>query len=152
MGIFSAAYLIVEIIAFILLGMWLGFGWALLLVFALFVAGMIVSAWQIRSLAQRAASQKDNPGKITADAALSVVGSLGVALPGVVSSIFGLLLLLPPTRALTRKLIGSAARRGLERIGGSAFTTATAYGAPQARNHIPGWGEVIDHRDDEFKQ
>ncbi|MBC2681535.1 FxsA family protein [Corynebacterium anserum] len=148
MPLVAAAYFLIELIAFFLIGKWIGFGWALILLIALFIAGMAVSAWQLRALTERVATQTNHPGKLTADAALTVVGAFLVAVPGIVSTVCGLLLMLPPTRALTRKLIGASARRALANFGGSAFTTVTQYGAPGSKN-IPGWGEVIDHREDE---
>ncbi|KAB1503620.1 FxsA family protein [Corynebacterium sp. 320] len=144
------AYLIVEALAFYLVGKWIGFGWTVLLLVALFVVGMFLAAQQIRAIAVRALNCTEQPGKLTADAALSVVGALAVALPGLVTSVLGVLLLIPTTRAIARRIMGSAARAALARFGGSAFVTATRYGAPEASNRIPGWGEVIDHRDDEF--
>lgn len=150
MPVIGAAYLIVEIAAFILLGVSLGWGWALLIVLGLFVIGLFVATWQMRALAVRAVNQPDHPGQLTADAALSAVGADLVALPGVVTSVLGILLLLPPTRSLTRKMLGSAARRTLENFGGTTFTTVSRFGAPESRN-IPGWGQVIDHRTDEFR-
>lgn len=146
MPLLAAAYFIVEITTFILLGMWIGFGWAVLTIIGLFLAGMVVSAWQLKSLTQRVASNTEHPGKLTADAALTVVGAFMVAVPGIITTVSGLLLLLPPTRALIRSIIGASARAALARFGGSAFTTVTQYGAPQTRN-VPGWGEVIDHRE-----
>lgn len=148
MPLVAAAYFLFEFIAFFLVGKWIGFGWAFLLLIGLFVAGMLVSAWQLRALTQRVATQTNNPGKLTGDAALTVVGAFMVAVPGIVTTFCGLLLMLPPTRAIIRKLIGASARRALANFGGSAFTTVTHYGAPGSQN-IPGWGEVIDHRDGE---
>ncbi|HIW96841.1 MAG TPA: FxsA family protein [Candidatus Corynebacterium gallistercoris] len=149
MPVIAAAYFIVEVLAFILLGATLGWGWALLIVLGLFVAGLAISTWQMKALAERVSHQTDHPGQLTADAALSMVGAVLVALPGLVSSALGILFLLPPTRAVIRKLLGSAARRTLERFGRATFTTVSRYGAPGSQD-IPGWGQVIDHRSDEF--
>lgn len=149
MPVIAAAYFIVEVLAFILLGVTLGWGWALLTVLGLFLAGLAISTWQMKALAERVSRQQDRPGQLTADAAISMVGAVLVALPGVVSSIIGILFLLPPTRAMIRTLLGSAARRTLERFGGATFTTVSRYGAPGSQS-IPGWGQVIDHRGDEF--
>ena len=61
MPLFAATYLIVEVIAFILLGMWIGFGWALLAIIGLFVAGLTIASWQFRALTQRATQQAEHP-------------------------------------------------------------------------------------------
>lgn len=142
----AAAYFLIEVFSFILLGQWIGYGWAALVILGTFLLGMAVSAWQLRALAYRVATQTEHPGTLTADAALSVLGAVLVAVPGVVSSFIGLLFLLPPTRYLIRRGLGAGARAALTRFGGSAFLTVTHYGAPGAST-IPGWGEVIDHRE-----
>ncbi|OFT90318.1 FxsA family protein [Corynebacterium sp. HMSC28B08] len=148
---FLLGYLLIELVAFLALGWAVGFGWALLIVLGLFILGIAVAMWQMRSLATRVAQRTDRPGALTDDAALSCVGAVFVALPGLVSSLLGLLLLLPPTRALVRRIISVRAQRALQNFGGSSFVTVSGFGAPQSKN-VPGWGEVIDHRDDEFKR
>lgn len=148
---FLLGYLLIELVAFLALGWAVGFGWALLIVIGLFILGIAVAMWQMRSLATRVTQRTDRPGALTGDAALSCVGAVFVALPGLVSSLLGLLLLLPPTRALVRRIISVRAQRALQNFGGSSFVTVSGFGAPQSKN-VPGWGEVIDHRDDEFKR
>lgn len=140
MQFLPAVYLVVEIIAFILLGVWIGWGWALLLLLGLFVLGIALATWQMRELTVRALQQKGRPGELTADMALSMVGAVGVAVPGIVTSFLGIFFLIPPTRTLIRKMLGQAARRSLERFGVNTYSRVS---------HIQnsgGWGDVIDHR------
>ncbi|WP_296108620.1 FxsA family protein [uncultured Corynebacterium sp.] len=140
MQFLPAVYLVVEIIAFILLGVWIGWGWALLLLLGLFVLGLALATWQMRELTVRALQQKGRPGELTADMALSMVGAVGVAVPGIVTSFLGIFFLIPPTRTLIRKMLGQAARRSLERFGVNTYSRVS---------HIQnsgGWGDVIDHR------
>lgn len=148
---FLFGYLLIELLTFIALGWAIGFGWALLVVVGLFILGIAAAIWQMRSLATRVAQRTDRPGALTGDAALSCVGAVLVALPGIVSSILGLLLLLPPTRTLIRRTISVRAQQALQNFGGSSFITVSGFGAPQSKD-VPGWGQVIDHRDDEFKR
>lgn len=140
MQFLPAVYLVVEIIAFILLGVWIGWGWALLILLGLFVLGIALATWQMRELTVRALQQKGRPGELTADMALSMVGAVGVAVPGIVTSFLGIFFLIPPTRTLIRKMLGQAARRSLERFGVNTYSRVS---------HIQnsgGWGDVIDHR------
>lgn len=140
MQFLPAVYLVVEIIAFILLGVWIGWGWALLILLGLFVLGIALATWQMHELTVRALQQKDHPGELTADMALSMVGAVGVAVPGIVTSFLGIFFLIPPTRTLIRKMLGQAARRSLERFGVNTYSRVS---------HIQnsgGWGDVIDHR------
>lgn len=140
MQFLPAVYLVVELIAFILLGVWIGWGWALLILLGVFVLGLALATWQMRELTVRALSQNDRPGALTADMALSMVGAVGVAVPGIVSSFLGIFFLIPPTRTLIRKMLGQAARRSLERFGVTTYTRVNRI------QNSGGWGDVIDHR------
>ncbi|WP_293791212.1 FxsA family protein [uncultured Corynebacterium sp.] len=140
MQFLPAVYLVMELIAFILLGVWIGWGWALLILLGLFVLGLALATWQMRELTVRALSQNDRPGALTADMALSMVGAVGVAVPGIVSSFLGIFFLIPPTRTLIRKMLGQAARRSLERFGVTTYTRVNRI------QNSGGWGDVIDHR------
>lgn len=166
MPLIAAAYLIVEVIAFILLGLWIGFGWALLAIIGVFIAGLAIASWQFRALTRRATEQAEHPdqarpGRLTADLALTFVGAMLVAVPGFVTSLMGIFFLLPPTRGLVRKGIGAGARATLTRFADNTFTNVYGVARPgskaarreDAANHSSnkpqGWGEVIDHRDAE---
>lgn len=142
-------YVVVELLAFILLGKWLGFGWTILLYLGLFILGVAIAAWQMRVLTVRVLRDRRSPGKLTGDAALSAFGALLVALPGVVTGVVGILFMLPPTRSLARRSMGTALRAKVTRLGGESFIVSSRASDPQVRN-IPGWGEVIDHRSEEF--
>ncbi|MDN6259612.1 MAG: FxsA family protein, partial [Corynebacterium sp.] len=73
-------YIVVEILVVFLLGTWIGFGWTILLVLATFIGGMLLAGWQFRELVRRAMTDASHPGRLTADAALSAVGAVLVAL------------------------------------------------------------------------
>ncbi|MGV3114860.1 FxsA family protein [Corynebacterium freneyi] len=47
-------YLIVEIAAFVAVGKWIGFGWAILALIGLFAVGVVAAAWEMRRLTARA--------------------------------------------------------------------------------------------------
>jgi UPF0716 protein FxsA len=68
------------------------------------------------------------PGREVADGALIIVGGTLLLTPGFITDIFGLFLLLPPTRAITRRLlkrftIGRFAVVGMTSGGQSPFGT-----------------------------
>ncbi|MDN6704828.1 FxsA family protein [Corynebacterium glyciniphilum] len=142
-------YIVAEILVFFLLGSWIGFGWTILLVLATFIGGMMLAGWQFRELVRRSMTDRAHPGQLTADAALSAVGAVLVALPGLVTAVLGIVLLLPPTRSLVRRGLGGALRRRITSFGGASFTTVSGVSMPQTKD-VDGWGEVIDHRADEF--
>jgi UPF0716 protein FxsA len=68
------------------------------------------------------------PGREVADGALIIVGGTLLLTPGFITDIFGLFLLLPPTRAIARRLlkrltIGRFAVVGMTSVGPSPFGT-----------------------------
>lgn len=99
---------LVELVVFILVGRLIGFGWALLLVLAASLLGLVVlqregvRAW--RGL--RAVMDGDRPlGAPVVNGVTGLLAGLLLALPGFVSSVAGLLLLLPPVRVLTGRRV-----------------------------------------------
>ncbi|HIW91240.1 MAG TPA: FxsA family protein [Candidatus Corynebacterium avicola] len=148
-SVLPLVYVFAEVLFFILMGAWIGFGWTILLTLAAFIGGIALAGWQFRELVRRTLENKENPGRLTADAALTAVGAVLVALPGLLSALFGIFLLLPPTRTVIRKALGGTLRRTMTQFGGASFTTVSGVSMPQTKN-VQGWGEVIDHRDDEF--
>ena len=149
MRLFSLSMLIIELIVFILLGNAIGFGWSILIYIGLFAAGIVLSGWQMRAIYDRARRREDSPGSLTVDAALSAFGAFLVALPGLVSSVLGIVFLFPPTRAFTRFLLGTALRAAIVRMGQDTFAMASRFSVPDTKAY-PGWGQVIDHRSEEF--
>lgn len=142
-------YVVIELLAFMLLGQWLGFGWTILLYLAMFILGILIAMWQMRALTARVLRDRRSPGKLTGDAALSAFGAMLVALPGLVSGVIGIFFMLPPTRSLVRRTMGSAMRAKITQLGGESFVVTSRFSQPEVRD-MPGWGEVIDHRTEEF--
>ncbi|WP_405089412.1 FxsA family protein [Micromonospora sp. NBC_01392] len=105
---------LLELAVFVLVGRAVGFGAALLLVFAASLLGLVLlrregmRAWR----RFRAAAQAGQPpGPQVTDGLVGLAGALLLALPGLVSGVVGLLLLVPPLR----RLAGGGVRRTAER-------------------------------------
>jgi UPF0716 protein FxsA len=153
-----------EIIVFVLVGRWIGFGWAVLLILALSAAGLVglrregTRAW--RGL-RAAVGRGQPPGERVTDGLVGLAGALLLAMPGFLSGTLGLLVLVPPMRRLTR----NGVRRGVERRLSSAAAgdlfgprlVKVRVGQPQRPHHgDPGStptpsgpaieGEVVDPR------
>jgi UPF0716 protein FxsA len=99
-------YAVIEVAALVAVVAWLGLGWTLLLL----LAGAAVGMWLVRREGARAAlaTAEAMRGGRTAHAELTDGALIGLAgllilIPGVVSDVLGLLLVLPPTRALARR-------------------------------------------------
>lgn len=108
-------YAVVEVAALVAVVSWLGFGPTLLLM----MAGALVGMWLVRREGARAAlavAEAVRGGRTAhtevTDGALIGLAGLLILVPGVVSDLLGLLLVLPPTRALVRtRLLRSVERR-----------------------------------------
>jgi UPF0716 protein FxsA len=99
---------VLEVFAFIEVGHAIGWLPALVLLLATSVLGVRLVRVQGRATVERvslAVSERREPAQTALDGALGFLGSLLLAVPGFVTDVFGALLLLPPTRALTRRWI-----------------------------------------------
>ncbi|GAA4541621.1 FxsA family protein [Pseudonocardia xishanensis] len=109
---FVLLYLVVEVVAVVALGSWIGFGWTVLILLAGSVLGLMLAMHEgiraARAVAEAARSRRVATAEVT-DGMLVAAGGLLLFVPGLVTDLLGLLLLLPPTRALVRRrLVRSA--------------------------------------------
>src|ERR1700684_1248023 len=107
-------YVIVEFAVVVALASTIGLGWTLLLLLAVFAAGLALAGSQLKlQLARlRSGLSADHP-RLAADAMAVAVGTLLMVVPGLVTSAAGLLLLLPPTRAAARPVLAAITVRGI---------------------------------------
>jgi UPF0716 protein FxsA len=109
---------------------------------ALLVVESALGAWIVRrqgTSAWRAVNdalaQGRPPGRELADGALILVGGTLLLTPGFVTDVLGFFLVLPPTRALARRLLARYARRRL-------VVVTPGTGAPRRGDTVT--GEVVD--------
>jgi UPF0716 protein FxsA len=107
-------YVVVELLALVAIVDWLGFPATVLLVLVGGAAGM----WLVRREGARAAFALADavrsgraPHVEMSDSALIGFAGLLFVIPGIVSDLVGLLLVLPPTRALARRRLATVAER-----------------------------------------
>ncbi len=111
---------------------------------ALLVADSLLGAWLLRREGARAwnafrgaLEARRLPAREVADGALVLFGGALLLTPGFLSDLLGLLCLLPPSRAVLRRLLTTvvASRLGVVGLAGSALGRAararTAHGAPR---------------------
>ncbi|UZJ26333.1 FxsA family protein [Rhodococcus antarcticus] len=105
---------VVEVAALVAVGTWIGVGWTVLL----FVGTSVLGGFLLRNQGRRtlaelreAQAAHRTGGKELADGALGGIGALLMVLPGLLTDVVGLLLVLPPTRTLVRPLLGAAVAR-----------------------------------------
>ncbi|MEU0151982.1 FxsA family protein [Micromonospora fulviviridis] len=129
---------LLELTVFVLVGRGVGFGFAVLLVFAASLLGLVLlrregmRAWRgFRA----AVESRQPPGQQVTDGLVGLAGALLLALPGLVSGAVGLLLLVPPVRRLARAGVRRATeRRVSSMVAGDLFgprRVRVRRGAPQ---------------------
>jgi UPF0716 protein FxsA len=97
-----------ELYVIIQVGGAIGIGWTLLLLLADSILGTVLLRSQGRSVWRRfnvALAEGRMPHREVLDGALVILGGAFLLTPGFITDVFGVLLLLPPTRAIGRALI-----------------------------------------------
>jgi UPF0716 protein FxsA len=133
-------YAVVELIVLIGLAATIGVGWTLLVLLATFVLGLVLWAplagWQLSSQVARLRLGLREPRAALSDGAVVALASGLILVPGLATTVVGLLLLVPPIRA--------AASPGLTAIAMRRFARQVPLGADMSPTRPPGWGDFID--------
>jgi UPF0716 protein FxsA len=98
----------VEVLAFIEVGLAIGWSLATALLIATSLLGVLLLRIQGRSALRRvslAMSERREPGRAALDGALGFLGCILLVAPGFLSDTVGAVLLLPPTRAVVRRWV-----------------------------------------------
>lgn len=144
-----------EVVVFVLVGRWVGFGWAVLLVLLASLLGLVLTqregirAWRGFRAAVGAGHP---PGEQVIDGLVGLAAGLMLAVPGLLTGAAGLLLVAPPVRAVARRRIQRAAeQRVSSALAGDLFGPRRVRvwrGQPQRSDDAPsfggGAGPVID--------
>ena len=150
--------LLIEVLVLWGFASWLGLGWALFLMFALMGVGLLAAPFEMRRVGALAAQQKVSAGRLAGDYGLLTAGGILAGSPGIASSVVGLLLIFPPTRAVVRGILAKKLLKSIEDLGVRSFEATqagrqgTSYGsftdpfAPRTGQPDPSAGpaEVID--------
>ncbi|GAA5155986.1 hypothetical protein GCM10023340_42660 [Nocardioides marinquilinus] len=144
---------ILEIYVIIQVGQVIGAWWTV----ALLVADSILGSWLIKREGGRAwraltsaLEQGRMPATELADGALLLVGGTLMLSPGFVTDVFGILLILPVTRPLFRRVLARVVTRRLTTVHAGPVPTAAGWPTGRARRpdaRHPGpvvRGEVVD--------
>ncbi len=137
---------VIEVFAFVEVGRAIGWLLAVLLLLGTSVLGVWVVRIQGRSAIARvslAVSERRTPARAAIDGALGFLGGVLLVVPGFLSDALGALLLLPPTRALTRRWLSRHyAGRAM------SFVARTSRFASRGRGARPGDVESTVVEDD----
>lgn len=139
MGILVALFIvvpIVEIYVIIQVGSLIGVVPTIALLIADAVLGSLLLRHQGRGAWRRfneAIAQRRFPGREVADGLLIAIGGTLLLTPGFVTDIFGAIFLIPPTRAIVRRLMRGYAARRFVILGGPGSMGGAASGPPPRR-------------------
>ncbi|CAM2888427.1 FxsA family protein [Prescottella defluvii] len=138
-------YALVEVGVLIWVGSTIGVLWTVLLLIAGSAVGMVLvkSQWRVVMDGFRRATRGEaSPTGAVADGAMVAAGSVLMFVPGLVTSVLGLLMLLPPTRwALRPAVVLLAGKRANVTLAGVEFASR-AQGSRGTGTVID--GEVVD--------
>jgi UPF0716 protein FxsA len=132
------AVLILEVFVFVEVGLAIGWLWAIVLLLGTSLLGVWVVRIQGRSAIERvsrAASAHQRPARAAVDGALGFLGGVLLVVPGFVTDALGALLVLGPTRALTRRWLS---RRYADRV----MSFAATAGRFSSRDRAAGQADV----------
>jgi UPF0716 protein FxsA len=139
---------IVELYVIIQVGQAIGVVPTLLLLLADALLGSLLLRHQGRGAWRRfneALAERRFPGREVADGAMVVVGGTLLLTPGFVTDIVGLLLLIPPSRAILRRLLRSFFVRRFVIVGLGGPTTRS--NGPTRSYDYDGTAEEVDTED-----
>lgn len=120
---------LVELYVIIKIGSLIGVVPTLALLLADALLGSLLLRHQGRGAWRRfnaALAERRFPGREVADGLLIAVGGTLLLTPGFITDIFGLVLLIPPTRAIVRRLLRGFVSRRFVVVGAAERATATA--------------------------
>ena len=138
-------YVLAELAVVVGLASTIGFGWTLLILVGTFAVGLALAGSQAKRQIRKLQSGLATPQGAVTDGALVALGSVLTMVPGLLTSVLGLILLLPPTRALARPAVAALAARQLGRM--PLIVTSAGPGGfrTTSRDYVD--GEVIDVTD-----
>lgn len=140
--------LIIEALVFWAVGSWLGVGWALLLMFGLMALGLVTAPIEMRRLGRLAAARRVSVGRVAGDYGLLTAGAILAGTPGIASSIVGLLLIFPPTRAVARGLAAKKLMNSIEDLGVRSYEATAARRPGTSYGSFAHPEQVIDEPDE----
>lgn len=137
-------YVLAELAVVVGLASTIGFGWTLLILVGTFALGLALAGSQAKRQIRKLQSGLATPQGAVTDGALVALGSVTMV-PGLLTSVLGLILLLPPTRALARPAVAALAARQLGRM--PLIVTSAGPGGfrTMRRDYVD--GEVVDVTD-----
>jgi UPF0716 protein FxsA len=144
-------YIVVEVALFVLVGQWLGGGALFLWVLATAAVGAVL----IRREGMRAVEtmrvamrERRAPDRTVPDRGIVAAGGLLLLLPGILTDLVGLIMVIPASRPFARRLLTMLGTGLVSRAGGVTSVRPPPMPAPKPTSGPIIRGEVLDSRDD----
>jgi UPF0716 protein FxsA len=141
---------IVELYVIIQVGEAIGILPTLALLLADALLGSLLLRHQGRGAWRRfnqALAEQRFPAREVADGLMIAIGGTLLLTPGFVTDVFGLILLIPPTRAIVRRFLGYYLGRRFLVIGTGGFRPSAAGPPPSRHYDFEGTAEEVDGED-----
>lgn len=119
-------YIVLEGLAFVGIANLIGLGWTLLLLLATMLFGMTIASLEVRRIMHGKTKRTEDgsvimedatPGRTAGNVGLTLAGGVFLSLPGFLTTFLGILLILPPTRALLRTMLSVKIFKSVENLG-----------------------------------
>ena len=119
-------YIALEGFAFVGIANLIGLGWTLLLLLATMLFGMTIASLEVGRIMHGKTTRTEDgsvimedatPGRTAGNVGLTLAGGVLLSLPGFLTTFLGILLILPPTRALLRTLLSVKLFKSVENMG-----------------------------------
>ena len=119
-------YIVLEGLAFVAVSQLIGVGWTLLVLLATMLFGMTIASLEVRRIMRGKTKRTEDgsvimedatPGRTAGNVGLTLAGGMLLSLPGFITTIIGVFLILPPTRALLRTLLSAKLFKSVENLG-----------------------------------
>jgi UPF0716 protein FxsA len=138
---------IVEIVVIVQVGELIGLWPTLALLLADALLGALLLRYEGRGAWRRfnqAIAERRFPGREVADGLMIAIGGTLLLTPGFVTDIFGFLLLIPPTRALARRLLRGYVTRRFTVVGVGDDGARTHHGSAERPYDFDATAEEVD--------
>ncbi len=150
MRVFFLLWFVLELFAFFCVAEWIGFGWAILLLLLPMVFGGAIMRWQgmhlIRKMQRmQQAGQLAHLGMGVLDGIAMAFAGILLIIPGFITTVIALLLLIPPFRMILMKpLWNKALRKFSAKAANTPHFTQPSHAETPKTPKTPS-GRIIDH-------
>ena len=142
-------YIFLEGLAFVGVAQLIGLGWTLLLLLATMLFGMTIASLEVRRIMRGKTKRTEDgsviledttPGRTAGNVGLTLAGGVFLTLPGFITTFVGIILIVPPTRALLRNVLSMRLFKSVENLGVRFYDASPMSGQHESYGNFGGFG------------